>query len=100
MDLCFSFSCATAEYIKTVLDHILRNSMEQLIQKGVAEMGFSHYVFIYCSKKASPLKLNEYFRISVSSMKIYSYKIFEQKLRSIKFHDYSNHTFVSSMSNT
>ena len=31
----------TAEYTKTGLDHILRNSLEKLIQKGAIEMGLS-----------------------------------------------------------
>ena len=41
------------------------------------------------------LKLNEHREISFRSMKNYSDEIFVDKLRSIKFPEYSNHTCVN-----
>ena len=56
-------------------------------------MGLSHHEFIYCPRKASLLKLNEHFEISIRSMKYCSDEILVDKLRSTKFPDYSNHTY-------
>ena len=54
-------------------------------------MGLSDHELICCSRKASLLKLNEYYKISFRSMKNYSDETFVDKLRSIIFPDYSNH---------
>ena len=69
-------------------DDTLTNSPEMLIQSGVIEMGSSVHDLIYCSRKASILKLNEHYGISIRSMKKYSDKMFVEKLRSIKFSDH------------
>ena len=43
-------------------------------------------------KVAPPLKLNEHYEISFRYIKNYSDETFVDKLRSVKFPDYSNHT--------
>ena len=59
----------------------------------------SDHELIYCSRKTSLLKpllkLNEHYEISFRSMKNYSYETFVDKLRSVKFPDYSNHICVN-----
>ena len=85
----------TIEDTKTLIDHILTNSTEKFIKSGVIKMGLSDHELVYCSRKSSFLKLNEYYEISFRSMKNYSDEIFVDKLRSIKFPDYSNHTCVN-----
>ena len=66
-----------------------------VIQSGVIEMGLSDHGLIYCARKTSLLKLNEHCEISTRSMKSYSDETFVEKLRAIKFPDYSNHTCVN-----
>ena len=62
-----------------------------MIQRtGITEMGLSDHELIHCSRKKSLLKLNEHYKISLSSMKNYSDQIFMEKLRSQKFPDYLN----------
>ena len=103
MDLCFSHSlhqliaepARTTERTKTLIDHILTNSAEKVIRSGVIEMGLSDHGLIYCTRKASLLKLNEHCEISIRSMKTYSGEILVEQLRAIKFPDYSNHTCVN-----
>ena len=103
IDLCFSHSLhqlimeptRTTEHTKTLIDHILTHSPEKVIQSGVVEMGLSHHELVYCSRKTSLLKLNEHYEISIRSMKNYSDEIFVDKLRSIKFPNYSNHIFMN-----
>ena len=85
----------TAEHTKTLIDHILTNSSEKVIQSGVIEMGLPDHELVYCSRKTSLWKLNEHYKISFRSMKNYSDEIFMDKLRSIKFPDYPNHTCVN-----
>ena len=102
-DLCFSYSphqlimepTRTTERTKTLIDHILTNSPEKVIQRRVIEMGLSDHELVYCSRKTSLLKLNEHHQILFRSMKSYSDEIFVDKLRSIKFPDYSNHTCMN-----
>ena len=80
VDLCFSPSLhrliadptRTAKRAKTFIDHILTNSTEKVIQIGVIEMGLPDHELIYCTRKTSPLKLNEHYEISIRSMKNYS----------------------------
>ena len=58
-ELCFSHSLhqlimkptRTTEHTKTLIDHILTNSSENVIQSGVIEMGLSDHELVYCSKK-------------------------------------------------
>ena len=103
IDLCFSHSLhqlimeptRTTEHTKTLIDHILTNSPEKVIQSSVIEMGLSHHELVHCSRKTSLLKLNENYEISIRSMKNYSDEIFVDKLRSIKFPNYSNHIFMN-----
>ena len=66
-----------------------------VIQSGVIEMGLPDHELIYCSRKMSLLKLNEHYEISINSMKNYSDDILVEKLRQIKFPDYSNHNCVN-----
>ena len=47
---------------------------------------------IYCTRKASLLKLYELCEIFIRSMKIYSDKIFVEQLKEVKSSDYSNYT--------
>ena len=54
-------------------------------------MGLSDHELVYSSRKISLLKRNEHYKISYTSMKNLSDEIFVDKLRSIKFPDYSNH---------
>ena len=51
----------------------------------------SDHELICCSRKASLLKINEYYEISFRPMKNYSDETFVDKLRSTIFPDYSNH---------
>ena len=103
IDLCFSHSLyqlpreptRTTEHTKTLIDHILTNSPEKIIQSGVIEMGLSDHEPIYCSIKTPLLKLNKHYEISFRSIKNYSDETFVDKLRSIKFPDYSNHSCVN-----
>ena len=103
IDLCFSHSLhqliieptITTGHAKTLTDHVLTNSPEKVIQSVVIEMRLSDHELIYCSKKVSLIKLNERCEISFRSMKNYSDKIIMYKSRSIKFPDYSNHTYVN-----
>ena len=103
IDLCFSHSLhqlimeptMTTEHTKTLIDHILTNSPEKVIQSDVIEMGLSDHELVCCSRNMSILKLNEHYEISFRSMKNYSDEIFVDKLRSIKFPDYSDHTCVN-----
>ena len=75
-DLCFSNSLhqlirepkRITEHTKTFINHILTNSPEKVIQSGVIDMGLSNHEFVYCSRKTSPLKLNEHYEISFRSM--------------------------------
>ena len=55
----------------------------------------SDHKLVYCSRKTSLLKTKEHCKISIRSMNNYSNEIFDEKLRSIKFPDYSNHTSVN-----
>ena len=50
----------TTECTKTLIDQITTNSSEKVIQSSVIEMGLSNHEVIYCTKKASLLKLNEH----------------------------------------
>ena len=103
IDLCLSHSLhqlireptRTTEYTKTIMDHILTNSPEKIIQSGVIEMGLPDHELMYCSRKRSLLKLNEHYEISFRSMKNFPDETFVDKLRSIRFPDYSNHTSVN-----
>ena len=61
----------TAEHTKTLIDHILTNSLEKVIQSGVIEIGSSDQE--KRSRKTSLLKLNEHYE---KSMKNYSGEIF------------------------
>ena len=108
-DICFSHSfhqilmtpTRTKEDSKILIDHILTNSPEKVIQSGVFEIGLSDQEIVYCSRKTLLLKLNEQIsmnwlnEILFSSMKNYSDEIFMDKLRSIEFPDYWNHTCVN-----
>ena len=58
-------------------------------------MGLSDHELIYCSRKESLLKSNVHNEISIKSVKHYSDEIFVEKLRSIKFPGYSNHTCMN-----
>ena len=58
-------------------------------------MGLSDHELIYFSRKTQLLKLNEHYEISFRPVKNYSNEITLDKLRSIKFPDYSNHTCVN-----
>ena len=58
-------------------------------------MGLSDHKLIYSSRKTSLLKPNEHHKVSFRSMKNYSDETFVDKLKSIKFPDYSDHTFVN-----
>ena len=49
----------TTEHTKTLIDHILMNSLE--IQSGVIEMGLPYHELIYCSRETSLLILNEHY---------------------------------------
>ena len=51
----------TTEHTKTLIDHILMNSLEKEIQSGVIEMGLSYHELIYCSRETSLLILNEHY---------------------------------------
>ena len=102
IDLCFSHSLhqlireptKTTEHTdKTLIDHILTNSPAKIIQSSVIEMRLDEV--IYCSRKTSLLKLNEHYEISFSSMKNYSDETFLNKLRSIKFPDFSKDSCVN-----
>ena len=71
MDLCFSHSLhqlaaeptRTTERTKTLTNHVLTNSPEQLIQSGFIDMGLSDYELTYCARKMSLLKSNEHYKI-------------------------------------
>ena len=68
------------------------NSPENGVQSGVIMMGLSDHELINVLREPLLLKLNEHYKILIRSMKNYGEQIFEEKLRSIKFPDYSNHT--------
>ena len=58
-------------------------------------MRLSNHGLIYSSRlNEMNTELNEYCEISIRLIKNYSDEIFVEKLRSIKFPDYSNHTCV------
>ena len=94
----------TAEHTKTIIDHILRKFLEEVIQSGVTEMGADQIWswFIYCSQKGISFEIK--FGISLSAKKITQIKLFSnnysdailvEQLRSIKFPDYTNYTIVN-----
>ena len=58
-------------------------------------MELSDHELIYCSRRASLLKLNEHYEISFRSLINYSDEIFVDKLRLLKFPYYSKHTCVN-----
>ena len=63
-------------HTKTLIDHILTNSLEKVIQIGVTEMELL---------KTPPLKLSEHYEISLKLMKNYSDKVVMKKLRPKNF---------------
>ena len=87
INLCFSHSLyqltakptRTTQHTKTLINHILTNSTEKVIQSGVIEMGLSDHWLIYCTRKASLVKLNEYCEICIRSVNNHSNKIFVEK---------------------
>ena len=56
------------------------------------------FYVVYCTRKTSLLKLNEYCEISIRSMKNYSDKIFVEQLRATKFTGYLSYTPANTLS--
>ena len=79
---------------KGLIDHILTNFPEKVIQIGVVEVRLSNLV-LFTVNEISLFKSNEHHEISLTSMKNYLDEIFVEKLRSIEFTNYSNHTCVN-----
>ena len=69
-------------------------SAEKVNQSAVIGMRLYDHQLIYCSRKASLLKSNEYYKVSNFSMNNYSNEHCVDTLRSIKLSKYSNHTCV------
>ena len=66
-------SIKTIEHTKTLIDHILSNSLEKVIQSGVIEIGLSSHKLI-----------TEHYKMPFRSMKNYSDQIFVDKSRLLK----------------
>ena len=79
---------------KAFIDHILTKSAEKLNQSGVTGMRLYDHQLIYCSRKVSLLRSNEYYKVSNFSKNNYSNELFVDTLRSIKLSNHSNHTCV------
>ena len=73
-----------AEHTKTLIDYII-HSPEKVIQIGLIEMGLYNFELIYCSQKMLFLKLNEHYRISLSTMKNFSDEFFFETITQMKF---------------
>lgn len=74
----------TTQRTKTLTDHTLMKSPEKDLHRVVIEMGLFDLEFIYCSRKTSLLNFkNDADKTSVD------------KLRSVRFSDYSDHICVN-----
>ena len=59
----------TSMCAKTLIDHILTNSPEKIIQRGVIEMGLFDHELMYCSR--TTLVLNEHYEVLIKSTKCF-----------------------------
>ena len=74
----------------SLLDHVLTNSADRVSQFGAVDTGLSDYQLIYRTRKIARIKFNVHRCIKIRSLQTYSQALYQEKLRKINFHDYSN----------
>ena len=72
----------------SLLDHILTNSYPRISQHGVFDLGLSDHQLIYCTRKATRIKIHKHTFIKIRTFKNYTKQLFLDKLSKIKFPNY------------
>ena len=72
----------------SLLDHILTNSYRRISQHGVFDLGLSDHQLIYCTRKATRIKIHKHTFIKIRTFKNYTKQLFLDKLGKIKFPNY------------
>ena len=84
----------TTEHTKTVIDNILTKCPERWFRVVLLKWDYMTMSSFIVQEKRHFLKLNKTYKISIKSMKNYSDKLFLEQLRSIKFPDNPNKTYL------
>ena len=79
------------EETSTLIDHILKNSIENVSQFGVLDVSLSDHQAIYCTRKSLKQKYNTHKYIRIRSMKNYSKTLWLDKLNSLQYPDCSSY---------
>ena len=82
------------EHTSTLIDHILTNSVENISQSGVLEIGLSDHQAIFCTRKIQKQKYHKHKFITVRSLKNYTKAQLLEKLNLVDFPDYSTYNNV------
>ena len=72
----------------SLLDHILTNSYPRISQHGVFDLGLYDHQLIYCTRKATHIKIHKHTFIKIRTFKNYTKQLFLNKLSKIKFPNY------------
>ena len=83
-----SNSRQTLDKSSSLLDHILTNSYRRISQHGVFDLGLSDHQLIYCTRKATRIKMHKHTFIKIRTFKNYTKQLFLDKLSKIKFPNY------------
>ena len=79
----------------SLLDHILTNSLENISQSGIINIGISDHLLIYCTRKINSLRSFSHKEIKCRSLKRYNEDDFKKILNSIKFPNYETFNDVN-----
>ena len=81
----------------TLLDHILTNANEMFSKSGVLDIGLSDHQLVFCTRKTQKkFKLYKHKTIKTRSFKKYSAEKLCNKLKDVKFSNYSDFHDVNS----
>ena len=79
----------------SLLDHILTNSLENISQSGIINIGISDHLLIYCTRKINSLRSFSHKEIKCRSLKKHKEEDFKKILNSIKFPYYETFNDVN-----
>ena len=79
----------------SLLDHILTNSLENISQSGIINIGISDHLLIYCTRKIKSLRSFSHKEIKCRSLKRYNEDDFKKILNSIEFPNYETFNDVN-----
>ena len=79
----------------TLLDHVITHTPHKISQSGVLDIGLSDHQLIFCTRKMHKEKSKGLNKVKLRCFKNYDIQVFENKLMTADFLDYSEFNDVN-----